>query len=188
MSRLSRCQASWTAISVFALLAWHSLFLLQERRQSQRLQPALLLGSFPKNLSFYNLHMRYARVGDAVWYRMGGELQEKAEILAFEKAATQAVILLLTGPQRGQTPDAPKGTLEPLMIRETDGEYDVEVRVRVDRGFFTDRGFIRKSNLAGDLTFEISFESGERQPSAEAALETGMVFARRKIDEMWAVD
>jgi hypothetical protein len=49
---------------------------------------------------------------------------------------------------------------------------------------FTDRGFIRKSNPAGTgLPFETSFQSGEKHPSAEAALEAGTAFAKRKIDE-----
>ena len=127
--------------------------------------------------------MRYARVGDAVWYRIGG-VQEKAEILALEGLA-QAVVLLLTGPKRGQTPNAPRGTIEPVKIREIYREYEIEVRVRVDKGLFTDRGFIRKSNPAGTgLPFETSFESGERHASAEEALQAGAAFATRKIDEM----
>ena len=127
--------------------------------------------------------MRYARVGDAVWYTKGG-LHEKAEILALEPA-TQAVVLPLTGPQRGKPADAPKGTLEPLVIRETCREYEIEVRVRVDKGFFADRGFIRKTEYPSS---EISFASGERHPTPEAALEAGLAFARRKIDGRALID
>ena len=128
--------------------------------------------------------MRYAKVGDAVWYKTRGR-REKAEILALQGPANQVVVLLLTGPQRGETPDASRDTIEPLVFRETYREYGIEVRVRVDKGFFTDRGFIRKSNPAGTgLPFETSFESGERHATAEAALEAGAAFARRKIDEM----
>ena len=127
--------------------------------------------------------MRYARVGDAVWYTTGG-LREKAEILGLV-GTTQAVVLLLTGPKRGDTPDAPRGTIEPVLIREIYREYEIEVRVRVDKGYFADRGFIRKANPAGTgLPFESSFESGEKHASAEAALKAGAAFARRKIDGM----
>jgi hypothetical protein len=59
----------------------------------------------------YNFAMRYAMVGDAVWYTMG-RLHEKAEILALV-GTTQAVVLLLTGPKRGDTPDAPRAGFVP---------------------------------------------------------------------------
>lgn len=121
--------------------------------------------------------IRYARVGDAVWYTMGGR-HEKAKILALEWPA-QAIVLLLTGPQHGKTPHAPKGTIEPLLIRETYRGYEIEVRARVDKGFFADRGFIRKADYPPS---ETSFASGAKHPTSEAALEAGMAFARRKID------
>ena len=123
--------------------------------------------------------MRRAKVGDAVWYTMGGPRQE-AEILALG-GATQVVVLLLAGPHRGQTPDASREALEPLRINELYRGYDIEVRVRVDKGFFTDRGFIRKVDpVAGSV--ETSFQSGERHLTADTALEAGVAFARKKID------
>jgi hypothetical protein len=77
--------------------------------------------------------------------------------------------------------------IEPVVIRETYREYEIEIRVRVDKGLSTDRGFIRKPNptpVWTGLPFETSFESGERHPSAEAAREAGTAFARTKIDDM----
>jgi hypothetical protein len=124
------------------------------------------------------------KVGDVVWYLVG-DTTELAKLIAIGHSRTQATIRLLTGKQKGREFDAPWGVIESeRKTTEPYLEYFIEVRVRpLEDGTFTSGGFIRKPNPVGTgLPFETSFETTERHPTEDAALRSGIGFAKKKID------
>jgi hypothetical protein len=55
-----------------------------------------------------------AKVGDVVWYLVGGDTErQQAKIVSIE-GTTQARVRILTGPQKGMEIDAPWGVIQTL--------------------------------------------------------------------------
>lgn len=126
--------------------------------------------------------MTGTKVGDVVWYLVD-EPRQQGKITRIN-GSTHATIRLVTGPQAGQEFEAPWGIIEPLERREWYRGYAIEVAVEaLEDGAFTAVGFIRKPHPFGNgIPFETSFATTERHPTADAAIEAGLGFAKKKID------
>ena len=124
------------------------------------------------------------KIGDVVWYVVG-DTTELAKLIAVRHSRTHATIRLLTGKQRGRELEAPWGIIESeRKTTEPYRDYFIEVRVRpLEDCTFTSGGFITKPHPAfTGLPFETSFETTERHPTEAAARQSGMGFAKKKID------
>lgn len=63
-------------------------------------------------------------------------------------------------------------------------DWFIHVTVRLDEdGAFTYEGFVRKPNPYGTRLSEISFTSGERHPTEQAALTAAFDFGKKKIND-----
>ena len=128
--------------------------------------------------------MAHEKIGDAVWYVVR-DTTELAKVTGVRDSRTHATIRLLTGKQKGQAFEAPWGVIESeRKTTEQYLKYVIEVSVRpLEDGTFTSGGFIRKPNPVGaGFTFETSFETTERHPTEDAARQSGIAFAKKKID------
>lgn len=123
------------------------------------------------------------RVGDVVWYVSGSDPQPKARITALD-GKTHATIRLLSGPEKGKEFLAPWGVIQTYDKRETYKGWAIQLIPRqLEDGAFSARGFIRKPVPGGSgLPFETSFDNQERHLTEKAAVQAGMVFAKKKID------